>query len=45
MVNNQPFRGRHTPIVAALREIVVVVPAHNERDRLPGCLASVAAAA
>lgn len=28
-----------------LREIVVVVPAHNERERLPACLASVAAAA
>ena len=28
-----------------LREIVVVVPAHNERDRLPRCLASIAAAA
>ena len=28
-----------------MREIVVVVPAHNERDRLPACLASVAAAA
>ena len=28
-----------------LRRIVVVVPAHNERDRLPGCLASIAAAA
>jgi len=45
MVGHQPVRGRQTPIVAALREIVVVVPAHNERDRLPGCLASVAAAA
>jgi glycosyltransferase involved in cell wall biosynthesis len=29
----------------ALHEIVVVVPAHNERDRLPTCLASVRAAA
>ena len=28
-----------------MREIVVVVPAHNERERLPACLASVAAAA
>jgi GT2 family glycosyltransferase len=28
-----------------LREIVVVVPAHNERERLPRCLASIAAAA
>ena len=28
-----------------LREIVVVVPAHNDRDRLPRCLASIAAAA
>jgi glycosyltransferase involved in cell wall biosynthesis len=29
----------------ALRKIVVVIPAHNEQDRLPACLASVAAAA
>lgn len=28
-----------------LRRIVVVVPAHNERDRLPECLASLSAAA
>ena len=32
-------------IAPELREIVVVVPAHNERERLPGCLASIAAAA
>jgi GT2 family glycosyltransferase len=37
-------RGRRAPS-PALRRIVVVVPAHNERDRLPGCLASLAAAA
>jgi GT2 family glycosyltransferase len=45
MVSNHPVRRRHTPIVATLREIVVVIPAHNERDRLPACLASIAAAA
>jgi glycosyltransferase involved in cell wall biosynthesis len=33
------------PTTLDLREIVVVVPAHNERERLPDCLASVAAAA
>ena len=32
-------------IAPELREIVVVVPAHNERERLPGCLANIAAAA
>ena len=30
---------------APLREIMVVVPAHDEQDRLPGCLASIAVAA
>ncbi|MCW2587668.1 MAG: putative glycosyl transferase family 2 [Mycobacterium sp.] len=34
-----------TPAVAALQKIVVVIPAHDEADRLPACLASVAAAA
>ena len=40
--------SRARPAVSSrltLRRIVVVVPAHNERDRLPGCLASIAAAA
>lgn len=45
MVTNQPVRGRRARVGPTLREIVVVVPAHNERDRLPGCLASVAVAA
>jgi glycosyltransferase involved in cell wall biosynthesis len=35
----------HQNVAPRLREIVVVVPAHNERDRLGACLASVAAAA
>ena len=44
MISNQPVHG-NTSICVSLREIVVVIPAHNERDRLPRCLASVAAAA
>ena len=46
MVISQQLRGRLAAAIGpTLREIVVVVPAHNERDRLPACLASVAAAA
>ena len=46
MVTSKQLNGRTAPINAqTLREIVVVVPAHNERERLPACLASVAAAA
>lgn len=46
MVNEPRSRvGAGAATAPALREIVVVVPAHNERDRLPACLASVAAAA
>jgi glycosyltransferase involved in cell wall biosynthesis len=46
MVISQQLRGRLAAAIGpTLREIVVVVPADNERDRLPGCLASVAAAA
>ena len=46
MVISEPLRGRPAAAIGpTLREIVVVVPAHNERDRLPACLASVAAAA
>ena len=44
MVISQQLRGHPAAAVGpTLRE--VVVPAHNERERLPGCLASVAAAA
>ena len=43
---SQQLRGRLAAAIGpTLREIVVVVPAHNERERLPACLASVAAAA
>jgi glycosyltransferase involved in cell wall biosynthesis len=46
MVISQQLRGHPAAAIdPTLREIVVVVPAHNERDRLPACLASVAAAA
>ena len=46
MVISQQLRGHLAAAIGpTLREIVVVVPAHNERDRLPACLASVAAAA
>ena len=46
MVISQQLRGHPAAAIGpTLREIVVVVPAHNERDRLPACLASVAAAA
>jgi hypothetical protein len=46
MVTSKQLNGRTAPINAqTLREIVVVVPAHNERERLPACLASVVAAA
>ena len=46
MVISEQLRGRPAAAIGpTLREIVVVVPAHNERDRLPACLASVAAAA
>jgi hypothetical protein len=38
--------GRQSARAApVLRKIVVVIPAHDEADRLPACLASVAAAA
>jgi GT2 family glycosyltransferase len=45
MDTTEHLLGRRALLVPALRQIVVVVPAHNERDRLPGCLASIAAAA
>jgi glycosyltransferase involved in cell wall biosynthesis len=46
MVISQQLRGRLAAAIGpTLREIVVVVPAHNERERLSACLASVAAAA
>ena len=46
IVISQQLRGRLAAAIGpTLREIVVVVPAHNERERLPACLASVAAAA
>jgi GT2 family glycosyltransferase len=45
MDTKQYVRRRRARLMPALQQIVVVVPAHNERDRLPGCLASVAAAA
>jgi Glycosyl transferase family 2 len=46
IIISQQLRGRLAAAIGpTLREIVVVVPAHNERERLPACLASVAAAA
>lgn len=45
ITNKKPRRRSTVAAVPDLREIVVVVPAHNERDRLPTCLASIAAAA
>jgi glycosyltransferase involved in cell wall biosynthesis len=46
VVTHQKFPGRSPEATApSLREIVVVVPAHDERDRLGACLASVSAAA
>jgi hypothetical protein len=44
MARNQHIRCSRGSL-SALREIVVVVPAHDERDRLPRCLDGVAAAA
>lgn len=35
----------HPTVVTTVLKIFVVIPAHNEQDRLPGCLASVKAAA
>jgi hypothetical protein len=46
MLISQQLRGRLAAAIGpTLREIVVVVPAHDERARLLACLASVAAAA
>lgn len=36
---------RPARLALALRKIVVVIPVHGEADRLPACLASIAAAA
>ena len=41
----EKFGTRPAAITVPLREVVVVVPAHNERDRLPACLTSIATAA
>ena len=46
MVVSEQLRGRPAAAIGpTLRDIVVVVPVHNERDRRPACLATVAAAA
>jgi hypothetical protein len=43
IIISQQLRGRLAAAIGpTLREIVAVVPAHNERERLPACLASVA---
>lgn len=45
-MTSEHFRSRPTPPGRpALEGVVVVIPAYNERSRLPACLASVAAAA
>jgi glycosyltransferase involved in cell wall biosynthesis len=45
MAISQPIRRRPRSRTATVGEIVVVIPARDERDRLPRCLDSVAAAA
>ena len=46
METNRQFHARMAALVRpALRQITVVVPAHDERDRLPRCLDGIAEAA
>lgn len=44
VIDNDP-RGIEGRIADPVRDVVVVVPAHNEQDRLPACLESLAVAA
>lgn len=46
METNRQLDARMSALASPpLRQVTVVIPAHNERDRLPRCLASIAAAA
>lgn len=46
METDRQFRARMAAMVSPpIKQITVVIPAHDERDRLPRCLASIAVAA